>query len=410
MEITTTTTFCKGNSIITSSNLHRMLSAHFKKPNKMLPTNTQGDDGDKIPAVSPHTWHANGSLLTISYMLEGEDGKQLAETLSYLINSLTICTTFPSMWLTLEFEQTHKLAFYYSQPEELKSCLDDNSVWRCDRSCRTKLDTTSPPILPLIHIAHSSSRTYTNTTGDLYALPHCNHWNLHLQPTVWVITCYIFHAGSIKLESGYETGTKSWTSQPLLSCLLLREVRTRMHTKFAQPTKTGTGERVKQNDYFREEQMGEFEGRGAGGRRRRGGGDQMKGKWNVTGQVVRRIVIVALKVYQRVHPQHSPNHTIYKMWKYCYLCEEGRGEVKCTPRQCEEMPLHFFYTHCTVTRSLVSWVDPVTEALAAITVCLHCIHPKTGAVHSVLKTWSSCMKNTTPDRWPISTNPLFSLK
>lgn len=45
-----------------------------------------------------------------------------------------------------------------------------------------------------------------------------------------------------------------------------------MHTKFTQPTKTGTGERVKQNDYFREEQMGEFEGREAGGRQGGEGG------------------------------------------------------------------------------------------------------------------------------------------
>lgn len=68
---------------------------------------------------------------------------------------------------------------------------------------------------------------------------------------------------------------------------------------------------------------------------------QMKGRWNVKRQVVGRMVIVGLKVYQHRHPQHSSNHTFNKIWKSCYLWEKGRGEGKCTPRRCEEMPLQF---------------------------------------------------------------------
>lgn len=151
-------------------------------------------------------------------MLEGENRKQLAETLSYLMNS----HFFPGMWMTLEFEQTHKLAFYYSQPEELKSCLDDNSARHCDKSRGNKAWHHKPSHPPVIHIAHSSTHTYTNTTGDLSPthteiteISSCSH------SSVWVITCfhYIFHTGPIKLESGYE----SWIFQPLLSCLLLWE-------------------------------------------------------------------------------------------------------------------------------------------------------------------------------------------
>ena len=53
-------------------------------------------------------------------MLGRERGKQLAENLSYSIDSRAICGTFPGTWVTLEFEQTLTLAFSYSQPEELK--------------------------------------------------------------------------------------------------------------------------------------------------------------------------------------------------------------------------------------------------------------------------------------------------
>lgn len=48
------------------------------------------------------------------------------------------------------------------------------------------------------------------------------------------------------------------------------------------------------------------------------------------------------------------------------MTPQRAGEVKCTPRQCEEMPLHFFFlfflahTHCTVARSLVIWAVLVT--------------------------------------------------
>lgn len=141
------------------------------------------------------------------------------------------------------------------------------------------------------------------------------------------------------------------TSQPLLSCLWLC---THVHTKFTNPTKTGMGEHKKNKMITSEKSRWDSEGRKSWRKRRRG--NQMKGKWNVRRQMVRRIVIAALKLYQRIHSIHPTMSTIYKMWKLCYLCVRAE-EVNCTARQCKEMPLtHVFYTHCTVTRSLDIWV------------------------------------------------------
>lgn len=122
--------------------------------------------------------------------------------------------------------------------------------------------------------------SYTNTTGDLSPSHNVITENSTCSPsTVWVITYfhYIFHAGPIKYEVGYEMGTKSWTSQPLLSCLLSREVL--IHTRLAQPTKMG--ERVKQDDYIQEELTGEFEGRQTGrrGQNKWKGDETWRDKW-----------------------------------------------------------------------------------------------------------------------------------
>lgn len=148
-------------------------------------------------------------------MPHGENGKEL----SYLIKSHTICSTF--LW-QVEFEQTHKLAFDCSLPEELSGCFDDNVVRHCDRSQGTRLDTASPPILRYTYCSLFLAHVHKNHRG-LVTHPR---WNLPpCCSTFWVITCfyYIVHTVPIKHESSYEMGTKSWTFQPLLSCLLVQE-------------------------------------------------------------------------------------------------------------------------------------------------------------------------------------------
>lgn len=66
--------FIKESGTITSSNRYRMLSAHFTN-NSRQPHSTKqnvsfqhsGDSGEKIPAISPHIWHTNGSLFNFTY-------------------------------------------------------------------------------------------------------------------------------------------------------------------------------------------------------------------------------------------------------------------------------------------------------------------------------------------------------
>lgn len=132
---------------------------------------------------------------------------------------------------------------------------------------------------------------------------------------------------------------KSWTYQPLLSCLLSREVL--MHTKFTRPTKMG--ERVKHDDYFQEELTGEF-------REDRPGDEGETNKREMKREPTSggKNCHCSLESIS-THPQHSSNHTFYKMWKSCYLCEKGKREVKCTPRQCEDMPLQFL-THTVLSQ------------------------------------------------------------
>lgn len=114
----------------------------------------------------------------------GENGEALDETLSHLIKSSTIDCTFLSMWLSLKFKQTRKVAFCFFQPEAAKSCTDDNSVWHSKRNWRTVLDTSGPPIpwyfqlTPDTH-SHKHMWTYKHThkpwavsSSSIVKIPH----------------------------------------------------------------------------------------------------------------------------------------------------------------------------------------------------------------------------------------------
>lgn len=93
-----------------------------------------------------------------------ENGEALDKTLSHLIKSSTIDCTFLSMWLSLKFEQTRKVAFCFFQPEVAKSCTDDNSVWHSKRNWRTVRDTSGPPIPWYFQLTpHTHSHTHKHT-------------------------------------------------------------------------------------------------------------------------------------------------------------------------------------------------------------------------------------------------------
>ncbi len=178
--------------------------------------------------------------------------------------------------------------------------------------------------------------------------PHWNHWNLPPAATpvfeLLPVSIISFTQGPIKLESGYEARTESRTSQPFIKLSVTARGSTHAHThkhaKLTRPTETGTGER--------KNKMITSGGtvRGKEGWRKRRRGNQMRGKWSVRRQVVRRTVTAAFKVYQHSRPTIS---TIYKMWKYCYLCgirdtAESRGSQVCSKTMWRNAtPLFFFF-------------------------------------------------------------------